>query len=52
MKQTALLLVDFQNDYFSTFEGAKFELEGTEKASSNASKILEFLEKMKERLFT
>lgn len=45
MKQTALLLVDFQNDYFSTFEGAKFELEGTEKASSNASKILEFFRK-------
>ncbi|QKF58449.1 cysteine hydrolase family protein [Aliarcobacter lanthieri] len=45
MKQTALLIVDFQNDYFSTFEGAKFELEKTENASNNASKILEFFRK-------
>ncbi|MBL3520409.1 cysteine hydrolase [Arcobacter lanthieri] len=45
MKQTALLIVDFQNDYFSTFEGAKFELEGTENASNNASQILELFRK-------
>ncbi|QDF30050.1 cysteine hydrolase family protein [Halarcobacter anaerophilus] len=41
MGKKALLLVDFQNDYFSSFEGSKFPLNNCEKASSNASKILE-----------
>ncbi|RXI26493.1 cysteine hydrolase family protein [Aliarcobacter trophiarum] len=45
MKDTALLLIDFQNDYFCSFEDAKFELVGAENASENASKILEVFRK-------
>ena len=41
MSNTALLLIDLQNDYYSTFEGAKWPLAGTEKASKNAAKLLE-----------
>ncbi|PAJ76290.1 isochorismatase [Pseudoalteromonas sp. NBT06-2] len=36
-QRTALVLVDFQNDYF---EGGKFQLEETEKAANQASKLL------------
>ena len=36
-KRTALILVDFQNDYF---EGGKFQLEETEHAANQASKLL------------
>jgi len=36
-KRTALVLVDFQNDYF---EGGKFQLEATEQAAIQASKLL------------
>jgi len=36
-KRTALVLVDFQNDYF---EGGKFQLEETEQAANQASKLL------------
>ncbi len=41
MENTALILVDFQNDYFSSFEGSKFPLVNSEETSLNASKILE-----------
>lgn len=41
MKNTALLLVDFQNDYFSSFKDAKFPLENSEEASLNAKLILD-----------
>jgi len=41
MKNTALLLIDLQNDYFSSFEGAKYPLVNSEKASKNASILLE-----------
>ncbi|WP_419774173.1 cysteine hydrolase family protein [Halarcobacter sp.] len=41
MKNTALLLIDLQNDYFSSFEGAKYPLVDSEKASKNASILLE-----------
>ncbi|RXJ65458.1 isochorismatase [Halarcobacter ebronensis] len=40
MKDMALLLVDFQNDYFSSYKGAKFPLDKCEEASLNAAKIL------------
>ncbi|KMK51214.1 Isochorismatase [[Actinobacillus] muris] len=40
MKQTALLIVDFQNDYFSSFTGAKWALSGTEQAAENGVKLL------------
>lgn len=40
MTNTALLIIDFQNDYFSSFEGAKYPLSGTEAAAQNAAKIL------------
>lgn len=40
MKKTALILVDFQNDYFSSFKDAKWELTNTEETSANAFKIL------------
>lgn len=37
MTRTALLLIDFQNDYFST---GKWPLSGTEKAAENGTKLL------------
>lgn len=40
MSNTALLLIDLQNDYYPTFEGAKWPLSGTEQASENAAKLL------------
>lgn len=40
MANTALLLIDFQNDYFPTYEGAKWALSGTEAAASNAQNLL------------
>lgn len=40
MTTTALLLIDFQNDYFSTYKGAKWPLSDTEAASKNAVKLL------------
>ncbi|OJT99506.1 MAG: cysteine hydrolase [Rhizobium sp. 63-7] len=38
MAQTALIIVDLQNDYF---DGGKFPLVGTEEAAANAAKLLE-----------
>ena len=40
MSDTALLIVDFQNDYFPTFPGAKWPLDNTEAAAANAAKLL------------
>jgi nicotinamidase-related amidase len=40
MENTALILIDLQNDYFESFEGAKWQLNNTEKAASNALRIL------------
>lgn len=39
---TALIVVDLQNDYF---KGGSWELKGTEKAAENASKLLSFARK-------
>jgi len=41
MKNTALVLIDFQNDYFPSFEGAKWKLDNTEAAAANGLKLLE-----------
>lgn len=40
MKNTALILIDFQNDYFASFKDAKWQLNKTEDAAQNALKIL------------
>ena len=40
MSNTALILVDFQNDYYPSYAGAKWALSGTETAASNAAKLL------------
>lgn len=40
MNNTALILVDLQNDYFSSFKGAKYELYKTEEAAKNALRLL------------
>jgi len=40
MSNTALLLIDFQNDYYSTYDSAKWALSGTEAAASNAATLL------------
>ncbi|NVJ55432.1 MAG: isochorismatase family protein, partial [Vibrionaceae bacterium] len=40
MSKTALLLIDIQNDYFSSFSGAKWALSGTESAAQNAAMLL------------
>jgi len=40
MAKTALLLIDFQNDYFSSYDGAKCALSGTEEAANQAAKLL------------
>ena len=37
---TGLLIIDFQNDYYSSFDGAKMPLSGTELASQNAAKFV------------
>ncbi|HBF45921.1 MAG TPA: cysteine hydrolase family protein [Psychromonas sp.] len=37
---TALLLIDFQNDYFPTYSGAKNPLVGTEAAAEQGAKLL------------
>ena len=40
MSNTALLLIDFQNDYFPSYEGAKWELSETEKAAKKGAQLL------------
>ncbi len=42
MEKIALLLIDIQNDYFSSFKDAKLPLENMEKSTINTSKILKF----------
>ncbi len=44
MKNTALIIVDIQNDYFP---GGSFELEGADAAAEKASRILAFFRKHK-----
>ncbi|PMN93397.1 cysteine hydrolase family protein [Enterovibrio norvegicus] len=41
MSKTALLLIDFQNDYFPSYSGAKWALSGTEAAAANAAILLD-----------
>ena len=40
MSNIALLLIDFQNDYFPSYEGAKWPLEGTELAAEKAASLV------------
>ena len=40
MENTALILIDFQNDYFGDIKDAKFILNKTMEASKNAGKLL------------
>jgi len=40
MSNTALLVIDFQNDYYPTYDGAKWPLSGTEIASKHAARLL------------
>lgn len=40
MSNTALLLIDFQNDYYPTYSGAKWALSGTEEAAEKAAVLL------------
>lgn len=40
MTNTALLVIDFQNDYFPTYEGNKWALSGTEGAAANGAELL------------
>lgn len=40
MAKTALILIDFQNDYFSSYNSAKLPLSGTEAAASQGAKLL------------
>lgn len=40
MSQTALLLIDFQNDYFASFPGAKWPLKNTEAAAQQTARLL------------
>ncbi|HCA10080.1 cysteine hydrolase family protein [Chryseobacterium sp.] len=42
MENTALLIIDIQNDYFP---GGKMELAGAEPAANNAKKVLEYFRK-------
>lgn len=40
MAKTALILIDFQNDYFSSYDSAKFVLSNTEAAANQGAKLL------------
>jgi nicotinamidase-related amidase len=40
MENTALILIDFQNDYFSNYDSAKFALSNTEAAANQGAKLL------------
>jgi nicotinamidase-related amidase len=46
MKNTALILIDFQNDYFEDFTDARYILNNTIEASMNAAKLLEVFREM------
>ncbi len=50
MKNTALLIVDLQNDYFPSFKEAKYPLENTEKIALNASKLLDTFRQKKMKI--
>lgn len=41
MKNTALIIVDLQNDYFPDFDGASWPLENTKEVASNTLALLE-----------
>lgn len=41
MSKIALVLIDFQNDYYSSYPGAKWPLVGTEQAAANAALALQ-----------
>lgn len=41
MSTTALVIIDLQNDYYSSFDGARWPLVGTEQAAANAARLLE-----------
>jgi len=47
MTDTALLLIDFQNDYFPTYPGAKWPLSGTETAAAKAGDLLASFRQLK-----
>lgn len=47
MNNTALLLVDFQNDYFPSHKGAKWPLAETEAAVDNGAKLLSLFREKK-----
>lgn len=40
MANTALILIDFQNDYFSSYDSAKFALSNAEAAANQGAKLL------------
>jgi len=44
----ALLLIDFQNDYYATYATAKWALSGTEVAASKAARLLTEFRNMKQ----
>jgi len=50
MKNTALIIIDFQNDYFEDFKEAKFVLKNTIEASSNAALLLERFRKENKKI--
>ena len=50
MKNTALILIDFQNDYFEDFTDASFILNNTIVASKNAAKLLEVFREKKGKI--
>lgn len=47
MGNTALLLIDYQNDYFPSYNGAKWPLSETENAANNGAKLLSLFREKK-----
>ena len=45
MSKTALLMIDFQNDYFTSCAGAKLPLKGAEAASEHGARLLDAFRK-------
>lgn len=41
MSKKALIVIDIQNDYFPSYEGAKWPLVGMEAASANAARVID-----------